>query len=70
MFRHMDETTVGDRVEVIRCYGEYAKLPPGTCGTVTLIDDLGAVHVRWEDGRSLGLVPGADEWRVLTEEPS
>jgi hypothetical protein len=50
---------------VIRCYDAYTKLPPGTRGTVTLVDQLGTVHVRWDDGRNLGLVPGQDEWRVI-----
>ena len=34
-------------------------------GTVTLVDDLGTVHVRWDDGGTLGLVPDEDEWLVL-----
>jgi Domain of unknown function (DUF4314) len=50
-----DEMKVGDRVEVVRCYDAYTKLRPGTRGNVTLIDELGTVHVRWDDGRNLGL---------------
>jgi hypothetical protein len=57
---HMSDTKVGDRVEIIRCYDAYTKLKRGTQGTVTLIDQLGTVHVRWDDGRNLGLVPGQD----------
>jgi hypothetical protein len=63
-------TKVGDRVEVIRCYDAYTKLRPGTRGTVTLIDALGTVHVQWDDGRKLGLVPGQDEWRPADDEES
>jgi hypothetical protein len=48
---HMSDTKVGDRVEIIRCYDAYTKLKRGTQGTVTLIDQLGTVHVRWDDGR-------------------
>jgi hypothetical protein len=66
----MSATSVGDRVEIVRCYDAYTRLRPGTRGTVTLIDDLGTVHVRWDDGRNLGLVPGQDEWRVVADEHS
>ena len=65
MMPHMSDTKLGDRVEVIRCYDAYTKLRPGTQGTVSLIDQLGTVHVQWDDGRNLGLVPGQDEWRVI-----
>jgi hypothetical protein len=65
---YMSDTNVGDRVEVIRCYDAYTKLAPGTRGSVTLIDDLGTVHVRWDDGRYVGLVPGQDEWRVIRDD--
>jgi hypothetical protein len=68
MMPHMSDTKLGDRVEVIRCYDAYTKLRPGTRGTVSLIDQLGTVHVQWDDGRNLGLVPGQDEWRVLAVE--
>jgi Domain of unknown function (DUF4314) len=32
-----------------------------------MIDDNGTVHVKWDSGSILGLVPGEDEWDVLTE---
>ena len=41
---------------------------PGTCGTVTHVDDMGTIHMRWDNGRGLGLVPGEDEFRRLTQE--
>jgi hypothetical protein len=70
IMRYMSDTKLGDRVEIIRCYDAYTKLKRGTRGTVTLIDQLGTVHVRWDDGRNLGLVPGQDEWRVIPDELS
>ena len=51
----------GDRVRLIRCTDEYTKLRPGTLGTVSFIDDLGAVHVRWDDGSYLGMVEEAGD---------
>ena len=40
----------------------------GTRGTVEHVDDMGTIHMRWDNGRGLGLVPGEDEFRRLTQE--
>lgn len=39
--------------------------PAGTEGTVRYVDDAGTVHVQWDTGSSLGLIPGTDEWEVI-----
>lgn len=41
-------------------------VPPGTEGTVSNIDSTGTVHVHWDNGRNLGLLPDLDEWEVLS----
>ena len=33
---------------------------PGSKGEVLYVDDIGTVHVRFENGRRMGLVPGED----------
>jgi hypothetical protein len=38
---------------------------PGTQGTVTDVDDGGTIHVRWDNGRNLGLIPGLDTWEKV-----
>lgn len=42
----------------------------GRTGKLRLIDDIGQLHVAWEGGGSLALVPGVDVfWRAdLTDE--
>jgi len=32
----------------------------GTKGTVTHVDDIGTIHMKWDNGRGLGLIPGED----------
>ena len=32
---------------------------------VMMIDDNGTVHIKWDSGSILGLVPGEDEWEIL-----
>ena len=34
--------------------------PPGTTGTVTGVDDLGTIHVDWDNRAALGIVFGED----------
>ena len=38
----------------------------GARGTVEVVDDIGTVHCRFDDGRSLGLIEGEDDFRALT----
>lgn len=45
----------------------YAPVPAGTRGTVRVVDDMGTIHMQWDNGRSLGLIPGEDSFRKLTE---
>ncbi|MFN7656265.1 MAG: DUF5661 family protein [bacterium] len=40
----------------------------GTEGTIVLIDDMGTLHVKWDDGRRLGLIPGIDRYVLEPEE--
>lgn len=51
----------GMRVECIRLEDEYTPILAGTKGTVESVDDIGTVHVNWDNGRSLGAVYGVDE---------
>lgn len=55
----------GQRVMLIQCTDPYATLPAGSKGTVQFVDDLGTVHVRWDNGSTLGLVPGHDAWMII-----
>ena len=57
----------GTRVELIRMEDDQAP-PVGTRGTVTAVDDMGTIHVRWDNGSSLGVAYGADACRVLIGE--
>lgn len=38
---------------------------PGTKGKVMFVDDACDIHVRWEDGSGLALIPGVDCFSVI-----
>jgi hypothetical protein len=57
--------TKGQRVRLLRTSDEYTNLRPGDQGTVSFVDSLGTVHVNWDNGSNLGLVPGEDSYQVV-----
>lgn len=40
-------------------------VPPGTKGTVRFVDDLGQIHMDWDNGSSLALVKGQDQFEII-----
>ena len=41
----------------------YAKLKPGSRGTVQFVDDYGQIHVLWESGLELALIDELDKFK-------
>ena len=58
----------GTRVEVISLCNEEEYLRPGTKGTVVGVDDQPALLVHWDNGSSLSLLIGQDQFRVIPEQ--
>ena len=50
----------GTRVVLGHMNDPYVVMPAGTRGTVETVDDTGTIHVRWDNGHSLGVVYGED----------
>lgn len=57
----------GTRIELLSMSNDPRPVANGTRGTVTLVDDIGQLQVAFDDGRLLGVVPGEDSFRVLTQ---
>jgi len=39
-------------------------VPPNTMGTIRLIDDAKQLHINWDNGRNLAIVPEVDKFEV------
>lgn len=61
----MTNSLIGKRVRLVHTSDPYTRLRPGTEGTVTFVDDLGTVSVKWDDGSTLGMIRGEDSFTVL-----
>lgn len=55
---------VGSRVELL-LMDDPASPPVGTKGTVSCVDDIGTIHVAWDNGSSLGVALGQDVCRLI-----
>ena len=55
----------GTRVELVHMDDPYTKIPKRTKGTVLVVDDTGTIHVKWDNGSSLGIVYGEDSCKKI-----
>lgn len=55
----------GTRIKLDRMDDPYHPVPEDTTGTVEHVDDIGTIHMKWDNGQSLGLVPGEDSFHVI-----
>lgn len=54
----------GTNIRLISMSGE-SQMKEGLMGTVDFIDDIGQIHMKWENGSSLALIEGVDKFEVV-----
>ena len=59
---------VGTRIRLNHMDDPYAPVPDGTVGEVQYIDDAGNIHMVWENGRTLSLIEGVDDFTIITDD--
>ena len=57
----------GTRVLCVRMF-DPRPVPPNTKGTVVAVDDLGQIHVKWDNGSTLALNVECDTFRKVENE--
>ncbi|MBQ3510582.1 MAG: DUF4314 domain-containing protein [Peptococcaceae bacterium] len=57
----------GTRVRLFCMSGE-SQMQEGLTGTVHFVDDIGSIHVDWDNGSTLALIPDEDDFEILKEQ--
>ena len=65
--RMKDTYAPGTRIQLDYMGDDPRPIPPGTKGTVRIVDDMGIVHCDFDNGRRLGLVPGEDVFHITED---
>jgi len=63
--RIKDQYPPGTRIQLDFMGDDPRPIPPGTKGTVRIVDDMGTVHCNFDNGRRMGLVPGEDSFHIV-----
>ena len=58
----------GTRVQIDSMGDDPELVSNGTKGTVSFVDDIGTLHVEFDNGRSLGICPEVDSFHKITEQ--
>ena len=58
------EALQGKRVQ-IDYMDDAHPVPAGTKGTITHVDDMDVIHVKWDNGSTLGIVPETDVFHFV-----
>ena len=58
----------GTRILLLHMGGDPRPVEDNTRGTVEFVDDIGTIRCSFDNGRQLGIIPGEDSFRKLTDE--
>ena len=66
--RYKESYSPGTRIMLLQMGNDPCPIESDTRGTVRFVDDMGTLRCYFDNGRQLGIVPGEDSFRRLTEQ--
>jgi hypothetical protein len=57
---------VGKRIRLIFMY-DPQPIEPNTMGTIWKVDGMGHYMVKWDNGRSLSIIPDEDKFEIIED---
>lgn len=60
----------GTRIKLTEDMDDMQPVKKGELGTVTGVDDVGTIHMRWDTGSGLGIIEGCDHFVIVQEKPT
>lgn len=58
----------GTRIKLEHMDDQLHPIPDGMLGTVDHVDDAGQIHMKWDNGRALAIVPEVDSFSIVDED--
>ena len=55
----------GKRIRLIRMELERSPIEPGSEGTINHVDLAGVIHVIWDNGQTISIIPDLDEYEII-----
>jgi hypothetical protein len=55
---------IGNRIR-INHMEDMSPVPDGTEGTITGVDDMGHIQVKWDNGSTLSIIDEIDDYEIL-----
>jgi len=65
-FKKLNDELTSKRVMCVEMKDD-KPVESGTQGTITGVDDIGTIQVKWDNGRTLGLIPNEDEYIIIKQ---
>ena len=64
-FQKLNIEYKGRRIRLLNMKDDPNPISSGSEGTIIHVDDAGTVHVKWDNGRTLGVIIGHDKFQIF-----
>ena len=61
----MDKTLEGKRIRLTEDMDDPQPIRKDEEGTIKFTDGIGQIHVKWDNGRSLAVIPNVDKFVII-----